>query len=78
LFAYSDAKSINGNHTYSILGADSIGVEIQDAVVEFLLYFHNRQFNLSWHASPTTSPFPRVRFTPVTATDDYFIARLLP
>ncbi len=78
LFGFDDVKLANGNHVYYIFGADAVGAEIEDGVLDILLYFHNRQFNLSWYANPNESNFPRVKFTPVGSPNNYFIGLLVP
>lgn len=78
LFGFDDVKLTNGNHAYYIFGADPVGAEIEDGVLDILLYFHNRQFNISWYANTNESNFPRVKFTPVSSPNNYFIGLLVP
>ncbi len=78
LFGLDVVKLINGNYVYSVFGSDPIGTEIENAVLDILLYFHNRQFNISWLVNTNESIYPRVRFTPVGSANNYFIGLLVP
>lgn len=76
-FLYSVTVA-NDVYTYTYVTANGNGDIIKDAVTPLLDYFSNNQFKITWFADPTVSIFPRVKFTPVAAANNYFIALLLP
>lgn len=63
---------------YTYVGEDANGAFIKDAVQPLLDYFSNNTFNMTWHADPSVSVFPRIRFSPQGSPNSYFTASLYP
>lgn len=72
-----DQTLTGGVYDYTFVDANSNGNIIMSAVQPVLDYFSNNTFKLSWHADPTVTIFPRIRFITTASSTDYFNALLI-
>lgn len=78
IYQYSVTKDAAGVYTFTLTATNANGTARQASATQLLAYFNNNKFNIDWYETPNQTNYPKVKFTPVTLTDTWFVAVLAP
>jgi hypothetical protein len=78
VYNYNVSKDASNVYTFTYTSENANGTTIRTGVIPLIDYFSNNRFTITWHADPTVTLAPIVKFTPQVVPGSYFLARLLP
>ena len=78
VYNFRYTRNAAGDYTLTLFSANTNGNARLASATPLLNYFNGATFALSWYQNPNESYYPKIKFTPAAAPDNWFVAAIAP